>query len=182
MASTRQIHQMSIKDHQNPIRRLYQRCIDFFSSQQQIPDEPEEPIDPHRIWALNGKSAIYFESKHIFHISISSVQETENGFLVTATPIKTPGLFFADRSLSFGGAWENLSFRRKRIAIYGYISWELFTDPNIIDQVLAIAAEMPEGQTYLDDYTTSPIPSDTKLLSNKVSGAIAKRLYDLLRY
>lgn len=160
------------------LKSLYTRYRDTAKSQEVFDCLPTA-ADPAEVWALEGQTALYYERRHIFHITISNIREHQDGFLATATPIKTPGLIIHDTPFDFGCAWEYLRSKTHRVCTYGYVSWDIFTDPVLIEQVLAIAAEMPAGQTYMDDYI--PLPPNTKSLRDKVPGPVSKRLYELLR-
>lgn len=135
---------------------------------------------PEEILSLEGKEAIFYERGRIFHISISNVREYGRGFLAKATPIKTHGLLFPKALFSFGCAWEYLSLKPHQVSTFGYINWDVFTDPEIIAQVIAIASEIPAGQTYAEDFML--LPPHANGARKKVYGPISKRLHELLRY
>jgi hypothetical protein len=102
------------------------------------------------VWALEGRQAIYIEKMQIFKVLISKIEETEdhNGFMGTASIIKTHGLRGGKATWTFGANWSYFHATSNTVAST-YAGWRIYTNPSMEDELARILTPLPEGKTYM---------------------------------
>jgi hypothetical protein len=129
-----------------------------------MPNNPDrrwlDPFAPSRfsemISNFEGKSAIMKEQRHVNYVRVSNIVADDWGVRAHNTLIPTPGMLGlgeGNRETSeISAAWLVFSFRAKDWYAM-YVAWKIYFDPDLIEKVVALAAEAAKEGTIIDDRT-----------------------------
>ncbi len=99
-----------------------------------------------KLIGLDNQPAIYWEKRLIVHVTIHGLEIGRSGLQFKVSPSHSDGLVKARASWHSGGTWENLRFYAPDLlSLSGHISWRVFFNHEVIDDVIAIA-----GRAYID--------------------------------
>ena len=113
----------------------------------------------------------------------STDAEGQKGYLqIKSEVIPTPGLrIVAGSKLPVFGASRDILQVTGNYVTASYTDMEFFFDPDFIETIVAMVAELPPGKTVSDDYTSRPATKPMGKFSVINSpGPVASRVYDYI--
>ena len=128
-----------------------------------------------------NREAIFEERRSIWYVRIAAVDILEDTFSATLEPLPTPGFTVPSKAFSVMVRRKNIAPRSHLfVSASGYVSWTLFTDPQVIATAVKLAAEeacKAEGALDPDEAETSPRrnPEPLTFLRNIIDSAAQTR-------
>lgn len=134
------------------------------------------------VLALEGRTVLFIERMNLFRIVVTKVRTRDDGqgFECLAKPVPTRGMPCQQESWIFGAGWDYFHATPDSVHCK-YIGWRLYANKAVMDEVLEILKELPEGRSYLSDYIWTPIHGNQRFKAKGTPGPTAKRIYEFLR-
>ena len=134
------------------------------------------------VFALDGKTTLYIEKMQFFRISVAEVRAREDGqgFGAVATVVPTHGIVSRKKAWSFGAGWQHFH-ATPSVVTSTYGGWRIHTAQAVMEELVDILKDLPEGGTYLRDFQWKPSEKEKLGKAIGTPGPVATRVLEFLR-
>ena len=134
------------------------------------------------VQAIEGRTVLYIEKMNLFRIVVTEVRPRDDGqgFECLATFVPTRGMVCKRETWRFGAGWDYFHATPETVdSTYG--GWRIYAEKVVMEEVLQILEDLPEGRSYLSDYKWTPVAGNPRVTATGTPGPIAKRVHEFLR-
>jgi hypothetical protein len=134
------------------------------------------------VLALEGRTVLYIEKMNLFRIVVTEVRPRDDGqgFECLATFVPTRGMACKHETWRFGAGWDYFHATPTTVhCTYG--GWRIYAEKAVMDEVLQLLKDLPEGRSYFSDYKWTPVDGSPMVTARGTPGHIAKRVHEFLR-